>query len=172
MATTDEKVYKPEEIPEQPFPGDGEQIAETAPALGGGVLSQGTVPAKKFPTKRVAHELIASSLNTKSRKILASFEFTPSGALQIGKYENGVSGDVRISPNGITARDSAGLTTFSIDGTTGDAVFKGSIQSGSLITGEVIVGNNNIILDGENQRIIINDGANDRVLIGYQLNGF
>ena len=125
-----------------------------------------------MPTRRVAHEVIGSALNTKSRKILAVFEFTESGALQIGKYENGVSGDLRITPNGITARDLAGITTFSLDGTTGDAVFKGTIQSESLIAGLVAVGDNNVILDGENQRIVINDGTNDRILIGYQQNGF
>lgn len=167
-----EKVYTPETIPDQPFPQEGEEILATQPSGGTDVYRQETIKPKAIPKKRIAQELIGSALNTKSRKILAEFEFTLSGALQIGKYENGVSGDLRITPNGITARDSAGLTTFSIDGTTGSAVFKGSVQAGSVITGEVIVGDNSVIIDGEGKRIIINDGNTDRILLGYQENGF
>jgi hypothetical protein len=54
----------------------------------------------------------------------------------------------------------------------GNAYFSGEIRAGSLISGMVYVGNNNIIIDGENRRIIINDGTNDRVLIGFQQDGF
>lgn len=34
------------------------------------------------------------------------------------------------------------------------------------------LGDENILLDGENSRILINDGTNDRILIGYLENGF
>ena len=95
-----------------------------------------------------------------------------SGALQIGKYESGVSGDLRISPNGIVARNSSGMTTFALDGDTGSAVFMGEIQAGAIITGLVSVGNNNVVIDGENQRMIVNDGQTDRILIGFQSGGF
>lgn len=40
------------------------------------------------------------------------------------------------------------------------------------LTGDILVGDGNIKIDGANKRIIINDGTNDRIIIGYQLNGF
>ena len=40
------------------------------------------------------------------------------------------------------------------------------IQSGE-VSKILTVGDNNIKIDGENKRIVINDGTNDRVLIGY-----
>jgi hypothetical protein len=166
------KVLTPEVIADNPFPNQEETSNSQTSQITGDTASPSTSKVQGMPTKRIAYEVIGSALNTKSRKILAVFEFTESGALQIGKYENGVSGDLRITPNGITARDLAGITTFAIDGTTGDAVFKGTIQAESLIAGLVAVGNNNVILDGENQRIVVNDGTNDRVLIGYQPGGF
>lgn len=141
MAEEKIKVYTPEEIADTPFPQEEETDLGTSQETSGGVYSPTTIKDKKFPTKRIAHELIASVLNTRSRKILAEFEFTEMGAIQIGKYQNGVSGDLRISPNGITARDLAGITTFAIDGETGDAVFKGTIQAGSLIAAEIDGGN-------------------------------
>ena len=150
------EIFHPETIVETPFPGQ-EGVSQSFSEGKDGVFSPSTIKPSKFPVRTTAHELLSSSLNTKSRKILAEFEFTPMGAIQIGKYENGVSGDLRITPSGITARDSAGLTTFSIDGTTGDAVFKGSIQAGSLITGIVSVGDNNIVIDGDNRRMVFYD---------------
>lgn len=51
-----------------------------------------------------------------------------------------------------------------------------SISADKLSAGTVVVaidiGNGNISLDGENNRIIINDGTDDRVLLGYQSGGF
>jgi len=77
-----------------------------------------------------------------------------------------VSGDLRISPNGITARDSAGLTTFSIDGTTGNAVFKGTVQAGSFITDNVQVTdegiyiyNGGLTIEDEDDTTIIDAGG-------------
>lgn len=169
---TDEKIYTAETIPDQPLPQEGSEIATSEPSSSGDTYTQKTIKPNSVPVKRVAVELIGAAINTKSKKILAEFEFTEGGAIQIGKYENGVSGDIRITPNGIVARDSSGITTFALDGDTGSAVFKGSVQSGSIITGEVIVGNNSVIIDGANKRIIINDGVTDRILLGYQENGF
>jgi len=168
----DLKIYYPQTISDTPFPQEKVSDSSISQASSGGVYEPQTTKAKEFPRKRIAVETIGSALNTKSRKILAEFEFTESGSIKIGKYEAGISGDIRITPNGITARDKTGLTTFSLDGDTGDAVFKGTIQTGALIAGIVTVGNNNVIIDGENQRIIINDGEYDRVLIGYQKDGF
>jgi hypothetical protein len=69
-----------------------------------------------------------SAINTATNTIIGSFTFTPAtGALQIGTYVNGVSGDIRISQNGILGRDMTGATTFSVDGTTGVAVLNGLV---------------------------------------------
>jgi hypothetical protein len=164
----DEKVYHAEEILDQPFPQEGDEA--TYGTSGGSTASDTKTPAtiqnKVIPRRRIAQELIGSALNTKSRKILLEFQFTPSGALQIGKYENGVSGDIRISPNGITARDLAGLITFALDATTGDAVFKGSVQAGSVITGAVAVGDNDIVIDGESKTMIFYTDDTPSIVIG------
>jgi hypothetical protein len=68
-----------------------------------------------------------SAINTANKTILSDFTFGVSGALQVGTYVNGVSGDLKISPNGILARDNTGNTTFSINGTTGVAVLNGLV---------------------------------------------
>ena len=67
------------------------------------------------------------AISTASATILGEFSFGESGALQIGTYENGVSGDLKISPSGILARNSSGDTTFSINGKTGVAVLNGLV---------------------------------------------
>ena len=138
---TDEKVYTPTVINDNPFPQKDVESTSISQTESGGIYEPQVTKAKTFPVKRIAVDTIGAALNTKSRKILAEFEFTESGAINIGKYDNGVSGDVRLTPNGITARDSAGLVTFNLDATTGDATFKGTIQTGALIAGIVTVGN-------------------------------
>jgi len=164
----DNKVYTPATIEDTPFP-DSEAIElGTSQTRGADTYGSESIKDQALPTKRIAQETIGQALNTKSRKILAEFEFELSGAIQIGKYENGVSGDIKISPNGIVARDSAGLTTFTIDGTTGSAVFKGSVQAGSIITGLVQLGDGYLVLDGEGRRIVLydDDGVTPRIVIG------
>jgi len=133
----EDKVYYPEVTPTTPFPGENAVVENTTTA-NSGTLSPTTIKPNPLPVKRVAVELLSSALNTRSKKVLAEFQFTESGALQIGKYSNGISGDLRISPNGIVARDLAGITTFAIDGTTGDAIFKGTVQAGSFISSSLI----------------------------------
>ena len=130
------KIYEPTVIEDTPFPGE-ELESEATKESSGGIYSPTEIKDTPLPRKIIAHETIGAALNTKSRKILAEFEFTEHGAIQIGKYTNGVSGDLRFTPNGLTARDKAGITTFAIDGETGDAVFKGTIQAGSVIAAEV-----------------------------------
>jgi len=167
----DEKVYEPEVIQENPFPTETSQpIVVSTEANTNQVVNPSVSKDKTFPKKRTAVELLSTALNTRSKKILQEFEFAASGAIQVGNFEEGEAGDIRISPNGIVARDTAGITTFALDGTSGDAVFKGQIQSGSLVTGQVVVGNNRVIIDIDNNgepTIIVNDGTYDRVLIGY-----
>lgn len=143
----DDKVYTPEIVPETPFPGEPavDMPTQTQPA---GTFVPTTTKPKAFPVKRTAVELLSTALNTRSRKILEEFELQQSGGLKVGDFKTGISGDLRITPNGLTARDKAGLTTFAIDGTTGDAVFKGTIRSGSVITDAIISGT--ITLGGTN----------------------
>lgn len=172
MAEEIGKVYSPTVIADMPFPQEGGSDLTTAQTTGGGVYSPETTKDNPFPVKRTAVELLSTALNTRSKRILQEFQFTKSGALQIGEYEEGVSGDIRISPNGIVARDNSGNTTISIDGTTGDVIISGTLQSRNVLTGDLIVGNNGVIISGEDRTIIVNDGTYDRVLIGYDQNGF
>jgi hypothetical protein len=135
------KVYHAETIEENPFPNQEqpESFADSQ-STAGGVTSGKTIQAQPFPYKKIIGEFISKSLNTISRKITSAFQFTQSGAIQIGKYILGISGDIRISPDGITARNKSGEDTFALDGTTGDAFFKGTVQSGSVVSGDIIVG--------------------------------
>jgi hypothetical protein len=89
------------------------------------------------PQVPTANDTIGHSINTKTNKILGIYSFGKVGSLQVGEYSNGVSGDIRISPDGITARNAAGTNTFAIDGQTGDASFFGTIQAGSIVVGYV-----------------------------------
>lgn len=173
------KEYTPTVIDANPFPStaDGDQsdvYAAGSAAPGSDNYAPDEVPTRTFPTQTIANTVISDSINTQSRRILDTYEFAKQGAIQVGEYENGVRGDIRISPSGIIARNSNGDITFTIDGTTGDATFKGTIAAGSLIAGRTDIGTvgGNVFIDGTNNRIIISDGTNDRILIGYLLNGF
>ena len=109
---------------------------------------------KKFPPRIVAHETVSQSLDTKSKKIKGEYTFNKEGAIIVGGYVAGVSGEVAISPDGIVATNVNGETTIAIDGTTGDATFKGTVQAGSVISGEVTAGGN-----GEVGRIVVLDDS-------------
>ena len=170
------QVYSPTVVEATQFP-ELEQIETNAfgsAATGKDVLTPDEVPSRSFPTQRIANTVISDSFDTQSRRILGEYEFAKQGAIQIGEYQSGVSGDVRISPDGILGRNSAGVTTFSLDATTGDATFKGTIAAGSLIAGRTDIGvaNGNVWIDGNEVRIMISDGTNDRILIGRHVGGF
>jgi len=120
-----DKNLKPETIPEVLFPGQGAVNVSS----GGGADNPESMPAQPFPSAVVANHLISLTLNSMSRKILGNFSFGRMGAITIGKYVNGVSGEVSISPNGITGKNSSGVVTFGIDATTGDASFLGTIEA-------------------------------------------
>lgn len=170
-------TYRPNTIQEVPFPEVSQSVGQTAAASSGTEGSKTFQPSEtaplSFPTQTIASTVIADSLNTQNRRILADYTFGEYGSLKVGKYENGVSGELSISPNGISATNKDGDNTLTIDGTTGDATFKGTIAANSLIAGKTDIGQGgNIYIDGANNRIIINDGTNDRIIIGYQLNGF
>lgn len=150
-----DKIYSPETIDDSPLPGESNVIDFTTPTSGSGEnKTTGTTetPDNRLPEKLIAVEVMGSALNTKAKKVLQEFNLEQRGGFQIGKYDPGNSGDVRITPNGITARDSAGSSTFSLDGTTGSAVFAGELRSGSLITGDIVVGNNAVIISGDTDK--------------------
>jgi hypothetical protein len=174
-----DKIYIPESIEQQPFPTTGESVVVAEPSTASTTKATDTVytpkeePQRKNPEKVVAVETISASLDTQGRRILGAYEFGVLGAIQVGTYVAGISGDLKISPDGIVARNKSGVTTFSLDGTTGDATFKGSISAGSVIVGAVDVGGSNIQIDGANNRIMIYDDAGTpRIILGYHLNGF
>lgn len=159
------KTYEPEVITTYSFPDVAEEEQEPSTNYEGkAVASPARNVSQQFPVRNVARETIGEALNTKTRQILGSFTFGQVGAIAIGVYENGVSGDVRITPSGITARDINGATTFSIDGTTGDAVFKGTVYAGSLVTGSVTV-------QGQGAFIVF-DGTYNVIHMGYLAGGY
>lgn len=167
-------VYEPEIVPANPFPNELVSPITRSSQGTGDTVTPTVAKDNKFPVKRTAVELLSTALNTRSRKILEEFELVQSGGIQIGKFLEGLSGDVRITPNGLTGRNIAGLVTFALD-TDGNLTLVGELRSGSTITGQVIVGNNGVIIDVDengNPSIIVNDGTHDRVIIGYQANGF
>lgn len=152
----EEKVYTPEVISENALPSDDAGISYAASeGESKGTYTPATVKEQQIPTKRIAIELLSTVLNTKSKKILGELQFTEMGAIQIGKYEHGVSGEVKISQDGIVAKNKAGSTTVTIDGDTGDATFAGTLQTGSVVAGAVAIGENgDIYIDGESRRMI------------------
>lgn len=134
------KLFKPKEIKDQPIPqvSDGGPIPKSTTHKS--VYIPKHIPVQPVPTSIPVRHIVGPNLDTLNRNILAQFTFGRSGAIQIGNYKSGVTGDLRLSPNGITARDSSGSTTFSIDATTGDAYFKGTVAAGSIVTGYIQVG--------------------------------
>jgi hypothetical protein len=161
-----DKVYENEVQPDNPFPnGVVESLSETSG--NSDIVTPTTTTEKKFPTRKIATELISSALNTKSKKILQEFELTQSGAIRIGNFKEGISGEVLITAEGIVTKDKAGLVTIALYGADGSGVFKGSIQAGSIITGIVDVGDNSIVIDGEAKRMVFyDDNGIPQIVIG------
>lgn len=159
------EVFTPEVIQENPFPSQDSVISTSVSSESGGTYSPTTTNDKPIVKKRIATELLSTALNTRSKRILQEFELQQSGGFKIGNYKSGVTGEVSITPNGVEAKDVAGLTTFALDGTTGDAVFKGTIQTGALISGVVAVGNNDVVIDGETKRMTFYDDNGIPVII-------
>jgi len=122
----------------------GDVIANSIIITGGSLDGTTTIGGRLCSTVAEAIDanghFIDERFDTDSKTILSDFTFGTSGALQIGTYENGVSGDIRISPNGILGRNKNGDTTFSINGTTGDATFGGTLVAASGTFGTVTAG--------------------------------
>ena len=169
----DVKIYKPTEIPDTSFP---QEMGEMPIAQSVSEYHTPTeIPDTKFPEDKIATELISASLNTKSKKILGEYQFTKYGALQIGVYILNESGDIKISPAGILAKNKHGAFTFVLDGDSGDATFAGIVRAatfigGSIITGQIDVGLGGggayVRLDGANNRMVVHDGTNPRIVVG------
>jgi hypothetical protein len=104
------------------------------------IYSPEEIKSNSVPKPVIANAVISETIDTQQRRILGQYQFGSTGSIQVGKYESGVTGDIRISPTGILGRDSTGDTTFSIDATTGDAYFKGTIvaSAGSEVTDLVV----------------------------------
>ena len=122
----------------------GDVVANSITITGGSLDGTTTIGGRLCSTVAEAIDanghFIDERFDTDSKTILSDFTFGTSGALQIGTYENGVSGDIRISSNGILGRNKDGDTTFSINGTTGDATFGGTLVAASGTFGTVTAG--------------------------------
>lgn len=164
------KIYTPEVIKDTDFPASESASLTTSGQVAGDTYQPDTITEQPFPISVVANELINNVINTRSQKILGKFRFTPSGAIQVGQYKSGVSGDIKISPDGIVALNKSGDNTFILDGESGDAAFSGTIFAGNLITGQVDVGTGAggayVRLDGANNRMVVHDGITPRIVIG------
>ncbi len=164
-----EKIYSPEVIDDTLFP--QQQITVDAEGSSGSTKDVSKPQAIKddnFPSKVVAREVMGVALNTKARKILQEFQFTEMGALQIGKYENGISGDLRFTPAGFVGRSTTGDTTIAFDVETGSAIFAGELRAGTVVAGDVIVGNNTWIISGDPDfpRIVLYNNGIPEIVIG------
>jgi len=98
-------------------------------------------------TSITSYDLLLDGLN-KLIKAGSGGEVTIDGANK--RIDVGTSGEIRLDG-----------TNKRIDvGTSGEIQLDGTNK-------RIQVGNTNVLIDGLNKRIIINDGTNDRVLIGY-----
>jgi hypothetical protein len=161
------EVFYPETIDPTPLPtitGALElSTATNQPSTGKDVyLPQQTLP-QRFPERIIAPGVISDTINTLSKQILGNFTFGQVGALSIGLYQNGISGEIKLSPNGIVALNVNGETTFALDGATGDATFLGTISAGSLIAGD-----GSVLIDGDptGGRIVIFTSGIPSIVIG------
>lgn len=123
-----------------------EGLGATIGGVAGGRLAT-TVANAINSSGNLTNDVINAKLDTQAKTILGSFSFGASGAIQIGTYSAGVSGDVKISPNGILGRNKDNVTTFSIDATTGDATFGGTLAAAAGTLGAITIGTNAFHVD-------------------------
>lgn len=150
------KVYEPEAIEDAPFPLQEEGYYDVSQKTSNETYSTQNINDNAFPTKRIAIELLSTVLNTKSKKILQEFELVDQGGMRIGKYQNGISGEVIITPAGIIAKDTTGEETIAVDAETGDVAIKGQLRAGSTIVANTIV--NEQASNGQGRTVYYNDG--------------
>lgn len=166
----EEKVYSPEIIQENPFPGETSEVIgkSSSKPSAGKVYSPAVTSENTVRRKRVAVELLSRALNTNSKKVLQEFQLQESGGFKIGNYKKGKTGEVSMTPNGMTAKDTAGVLTFVLNALTGSATFKGTVQAGSIVSGLITVGNSTWVIDGDSDypRILLYNGGIPEILIG------
>ncbi len=83
-------------------------------------------------------EYLDAILDAEAAEIIGDWSFKASGALQIGKYIEGEYGDVKISPDGIVARNKDNDNTFTLSGITGNISLRGTLTAGSIVTAKII----------------------------------
>ena len=127
------KVYKPEELQSKPFPGKASAATIPSTLRSQEIFYPQEFVDEPFPTQIVARNVISQSLNTQSNRITGSYGFSSLGAIQIGAG----SPSIKISPLGIVGINSSGVTTFTLDGTTGGLSLLGALVAGA---GSVIDG--------------------------------
>lgn len=166
-----DKTYLPETIEDQALPITGEETiaagatteANSTESKVGEVkeVEQKAQIERPLPFKDFATELRSSILNTQTRQIVGRISFNKLGAIQIGDYELNATGDVRITPDGIVARNAAGATTFSLDGSTGNAAFAGTLSAGAIIASDrIYLGTDGIYIK--------DDADNDVIFLGIE----
>jgi hypothetical protein len=104
---------------------------------------------RSLPPPQHAHEVVSNRLDTAAGKVKGLLEFTKYGALKIGKYEEGETGEIVITGDGITAININNKTTFNLDGRNGDATFAGELAAGGIITGKIDMGKDGYIIGGD-----------------------
>lgn len=124
---------KPIQIPDDQVPLlSGVILPKTGSYAHGGVKNA-FLPAeqvvRKTPPIVLSQALQAASFDSTTRKIKGSFSFEQLGAIEIGEFIQGVSGSIKISPDGVLATNLNGDITFFLDGETGNATFKGTVQA-------------------------------------------
>ena len=95
---------------------------------------------------------------------------TPNGSTDRGMKIILAPGNDSNSTTTIMEARAQGATSFSLN-EKGDAYFAGEIASGKFsgtgnATGSITVGSGNVIIDGDDEQIRINDGQYDRVILG------
>lgn len=129
---TDEKIYTPTVIEDNPLPTQIDSSVVSSGSATNQVYSAQKTTDSNFPQSNYSKETLSQSLNTKTKKILGSYKFTKGGSMQVGEYTEGESGEIKISPDGIVAKNKNGENTFTVDGDTGDVVVKGIVQAGDV----------------------------------------
>jgi hypothetical protein len=151
----EDKVYTSEIVQDAPFPGDTVVLDTQSPSATGDNHSPTEAKEKTFPVKSTAVELLSTALNTRTRKILESFDLEQRGGIQIGDFEDGISGDITLTRNGILGRNVSGNTTFGLD-TNGNLILVGQLRAGSTIINENII--TEAASSGNGRTVYYNDG--------------
>lgn len=140
----EQQTIQPQVIKEIPFPGQSSESSGEKDTKS--TFYPDTIPGVNFPKVNIASSIRSLNLNTEARTIGANFTFQNLGAISIGTVSGtgtALSGTgVRISPYGIYGYN-AGSVKFSLNALTGDAVFAGTIQAGTVVaSGALVVGTN------------------------------